>query len=429
MSSLFGLPVVQPEELGFSPERLQRLNFMAEEYIGRGDVPCIITLVVRNDKVAHFNIAGMMDLESGKPVRKDTIFRMYSMTKPITAVAVLKLQEEGELKLSDPVSKYIPAFKNLLVIDSNPSREQSITARPFGLTLVPANREITIQDCLTNTTGLAFPAKTPIALFNSDYQAALGGTVFLPSNGDSTTSLTMLERMEHLAKLPLSFQPGTAWEYGMSISLAGVLVEMISGMTLDDFFKDHIFKPLNMNDTSFYLSEDQIDRLSTCYALVNKDGQWGIDAVDYPKNSVKVKGPYNIFDGGGEMGGVLSTLADYTRFVRMLFNNGELEGARILRHESVESMRNNHTGDIFISLRGHGFSSGLAVGVRTKSINGVANSSVGQYGWGGAAGTQFLIDPDEKLFALLFTQVLNQMIKPDFTLKWDFERFIYDALL
>jgi CubicO group peptidase (beta-lactamase class C family) len=426
MNLVFGLPIARPKQLGFSSERLRRLNSMATKYIDRGDVPCLITLVVRHDQVVHFDVRGMMDIESKKQVEKDTIFRMYSQTKPITAVAVLKLCEEGKLCLSDPVSRYIPAFKNPLVIAYDPPREQPFVMGPFGLTLVQANREITIRDCLTNSTGLAFGRRTPIALFSPEYQVALGGTVFLPLREKFAAPPTMLERMEHLAKLPLSFQPGTAWEYGMSFSLAGVLVEIASGMTLDDFFKEKIFKPLDMIDTSFYLPEDKIDRLSTCYALVNESGQWRMDAVDYPENSDKVKGPHTTFDGGGEIGGVLSTVADYTRFLRMLFNDGELDGVRILRRKSVELMKSNHIGDIFINLRGHGFGSGLGLYVRTDGITG---GSLGQCSGSGAACTNFFLDPHEKLFALQFSQVLNSASKPDFTLRDDFGRIIYDALL
>jgi len=429
MSLNLGLPVASPEELGFSAERLGRINSMSAKYIKRGDAPCIITLVVRHGKIAHFDMKGMQDVESKKQVEEDTIFRMYSMTKPITAVAVLKLREEGKLQLGDPVSKYIPAFKNPQVITSDPPKGQPFSFGPFGLLMVKADREITVRDCLTNTTGLAYPRRTPLALFGPEYRAALGGTVFLPLKEKPANPPTMQERMEHLAKLPLSFQPGTAWEYGMSISLAGVLVEIASGMTLDEFFKEKIFKPLGMTDTSFYLPEEKIDRLSTCYDLKRNGEQWRMDAADYPENSDKVKGPHTVFDGGGEIGGVLSTLADYTRFVRMLFNDGELDGVRVLRRKSVEMMKSNHIGDIFVNLTGHGYGSGLGVGIRTEAVNGFAGGSVGQYSWGGAASTRFFIDPDEQLFGLLFSQVLNSGMKPDFFPGVEFEMLVYDAIL
>ena len=220
-----GLPIVQPEEVGFSSERLARIGPAMQNFINRKEAPCVITLVARHGKIAHFETQGMMDIGTKRPVEKDTIFRMYSMTKPITGVAVLMLYEEGHFQLEDPISKFIPAFQNPVVSVFDPPRGHLSTPSPLGLT-IPARREITIRDCLTHTTGLASARRTPIALLGP-FREAMQGIAFASGEGGADTVLTMRERVERLAKLPLSFHPGTAWEYGFSNSVAGVLVEVI----------------------------------------------------------------------------------------------------------------------------------------------------------------------------------------------------------
>lgn len=255
------------------------------------------------------------------------------------------------------------------------------------------------------------------------------GTVFAVGEEETDTVMTMRERVERLAKLPLSFHPGTAWEYGFSNSVAGVLVEVISGKTLDEFFRERIFEPLGMDDTSFYLPEEKLSRFTTNYALQIEEGGWKMVVADVPETSLKVKGPKIVFGGGGEMGGVLSTVTDYARFAQMLLNNGELDGTRLLSRKTVELMTTNHTGDLYVWLRGFGCGWGLGVSVRTEMTGRTSIGSIGEYGWGGAACTQYFADPKEDMFALMFSQVMNTGMKPDFTLREDFNRLVYQALI
>jgi len=425
MSAVRGLPRVEPEEVGLSSEGLARIRPAMQEFIDRKYAPCVLTLVARHGKVAHLEVGGMMDIESGKPVTEDTIFRMYSMTKPITGVATLMLYEEGHFHLEDPISKFLPAFKDPVVSVFDPPRGYVPTPSPFGLT-VPAGREITIRDCLTHTTGLASGRRTPISLLGP-YRQAMQGMAFAPGEGAGEV-LTMRETVERLAGLPLSFHPGSAWEYGFSNSVAGVLVEVITGQTLDEFFKERIFEPLGMNDTSFYLREEDIGRFATNYALRNDEGEWTMVVVDVPETSAKVKGPRVVFGGGGEMGGVLSTISDYARFAQMLLNGGELDGNRLLSRKTVDLMTTNHTGDLYVWLRGYGYGWGLGVSVRTDMTGRSAIGNVGEYGWGGAACTQYFADPKEDMLGLMFSQVMNAAMKPDMTIREDFHRLVCQAL-
>jgi len=421
------LPVVEPEEVGLSSERLARIPPAMQEYIDRQEVPCVLTLVARHGKVAHFEVQGFRDIDASVPVEKNAIFRLWSMTKPITGVATLMLHEEGHFQLDDPVSRFLPVFKNPVVAVSEPPRGQSPTPGQFGLTVVPAHREITIRDCLTNTTGLASLRRTPIALL-TPYREALRGSGWFPMEQAPASLLTMQERIDRLAKIPLSFHPGTAWEYGMSLSVAGVLVELISGKTLNDFFKERIFEPLEMKDSSFNLPKDKLSRLCTSYRLLNEGDRWKMRVADRPEISEQVTGPNVMFSGGGEFGGVLSTVPDYARFAQMLLNGGELNGVRLLNRKTVELMTTNHTGNLYVYSRGHGYGSGLGVGVRTELVGPFQVGSVGQYGWGGAACTHYFADPNEDLLGLMFSQVEAAAMKPDFTLIKDFERLVYQAL-
>lgn len=422
------LPIVEPEDVGLSSQRLALIPPAMQEYINRREVPCVITLIARHGKIAHFEARGMMDVEAKAPVEKDTIFRMYSMTKPITGLATLMLHEEGHFQLDEPISRFLPAFKNPMVIDWEPPRGKQPRADAYGLNLRPAQREITIRDCLTNTTGLPFQRRSPIALFGPLYREALQGSVFLPLDQGTTRFLTMKERVASLAKLPLSFHPGTAWEYGMSISVAGVLIEVVTGKTLEEFFKERIFEPLGMKDSSFHLPKEKINRFATCYALINDAGKWTLQVSDHPETSEKIEGSKICFDGGGEMGGILSTVSDYARFAQLLLNYGDLGGARLLNRKTVELMTRNHTGDLYVNSRGHGWGWGLGVGVRTDLVGTPEVGSIGQYGWGGAASTRYFADPKEDMFGLMFSQVLGARLKPDFTLTDDFERLAYQAL-
>jgi len=422
-NSEWPLPFAKPEEVGLSSERLTRIHPSLQKFIDQQRVPNLVTLVARHGKVVHYDAQGYMDFDTKKPASKDTIFRLYSNTKPITGAATMILYEEGLLNLDDPVSKYIPAFKNPRVCVSNTT--EGAVVNPLSMVAtVPARRGITIRDCLRNTTGLAMPQYTPMSLMREfkDVVTELG---WYPDSPPSKASFR--ERVEAQAKLPLSFQPGTEFEYHVGYPVIGVIIETIVGKTLEEYYQERIFRPLGMKDTSFYLPESKLNRFPPCYQPKLEGQEWKLAIAERPETSEKVKGPKIYFGAGGDMGGILSTVADYARFGQMLLNGGELDGVRILSRKTVELMTSSHTGNIFIPMLGHGFGFGMGVGVHTGGRWAPRIRSIGAYGWGGAAGTNYFADPKEGLLALCFTQVLGQLTMLNY--QEEFERLVYQALL
>jgi CubicO group peptidase (beta-lactamase class C family) len=235
------------------------------------------------------------------------------------------------------------------------------------------------------------------------------------------------ERVEAQAKLPLIFQSGTEFEYHIGYPVIGVIIETIAGKTLEEYYQERIFKPLGMKDTSFYVPKRKLNRFPPCYQPKREGREWKLAIMERPETSEKVKGPKIYFGAGGDMGGILSTVGDYARFGQMLLNGGELDGIRILGRKTVELMTSSHTGNIFIPMLGHGFGFGMGVGVHTGGRWAPRIRSIGAYGWGGAAGTNYFADPKEGLLALCFTQVLGQLTMLDF--QEEFERLVYQALL
>jgi CubicO group peptidase (beta-lactamase class C family) len=366
-----------------------------------------------------------MDFDSQKPASKDTIFRLYSNSKPITGVATMILYEEGLLNLDDPVSKYIPAFNNPMVRVSD-TTERAVVNPLSMIPTVPARRGITIRDCLRNTTGLATPQRSPMS-FMTEFRDVMIELGWYP--GSAPSKATFRERVEAQAKLPLSFQPGTEFEYHVGYPVIGVVIETIVGKTLEEFYQERIFRPLGMKDTSFYLPKRKLNRFPACYQPKREGREWKLAIVERAETSEKVKGPKVYFGAGGDMGGILSTVADYARFAQMLLNGGELDGVRILGRKTVELMTASHTGNIFIPMLGHGFGFGMGVGVHTGGRWAPRIRSVGAYGWGGAAGTTCFADPKEGLLAVCFTQVLTHLMMPENTYQEEFERLVYQALL
>lgn len=375
-----GLPRAEPESLGLSSERLARIGAAMRRHIDGREAPGTVTLVARHGRTVHWEAQGSMDIQGSAPLPADAIFRIASMTKPVTSVAAMILYEEGNFFLDDPISKFLPAFKSMTVSVGNPPPGVHIPAA--GASTVPAMREITVRDCLTHTAGFGANGTGPRRA---------------PTD-------TVADAVAKLATRPLAFQPGTNWRYGPGHDVAGVLVETISGQTLEEFFKDRIFGPLGMPDSSFYLPEEKISRFPSLYqsALLNPESGWRLREVDRPETSPKVKGPRLQFAGGG---GMLTTAPDYARFAQMLLNGGELDGVRILGRKTVELMTTNHVGDFFVYVRGRGYGYGLGLGIRTDLSGFPAVGSVGTYGWGGATGTFYSADPRERLICLLFQQV------------------------
>ena len=319
-----------------------------------------MTLVARHGKIVHFEAQGYMDFERRKQVQKDTVYRMWSNTKPITGVAAMICVEEGLLELDDPVSKYIPAFKNPVVrYQETTGRRETGRGSMAKTPTVPADREITIRDCLRNTTGLPTARYAPIQYlseFRDVYPEANWFTALLKPND-------IRKNIEAQAKLPLDFQPGTQFVYHVGFPVVGVVLEIVTGKTLEEFYRERIFKPLGMRDTSFYLPEKNLDRFPCCYRPTQERGEWEITIAERPENSEKVKGPKTFFEAGGGSGGVLSTAADYARFAQMLLNRGELDGVRILGRKTVELMTSGHTAEnIQVAVAGPGFGFGIGSG-------------------------------------------------------------------
>jgi CubicO group peptidase (beta-lactamase class C family) len=408
------LPSAKPEEVGFSSQRLARIVPGMQKFIDQEMVPNVITLIARHGKVVHQSAQGYMDLDTRKAAKIDTICRLWSNTKPITGVATMICVENGLLDLDDPVSKYIPAFKNQ-VVRAGPDKANAT---------VPAVRDITVRDCLRNTTGLTNQRRAPVS-----YLTEFGQTATRSGLLDDPEKVTgnIHEKVEALARLPLEAQPGTQYEYQVGFPVLSVVLETVTGKNLEEYYQENIFHPLGMKDTSFYLPASKFERFPTLYRPIKESGIWKLGIVEKPENSEKVTGPGNYFESGGGNGGVLSTAADYSRFAQMLLNGGELEGTRILGRKMIEIMTSSHTGDLVLSSPGPGFAFGLGLGV-FKGCDIPALRSIGTYGWSGAAGTTFFVDPKEDLIAICFSQIFTYKDRPDNTFHKDFERMVYQAL-
>src|SRR6266851_2345051 len=310
------LPKSSPEEVGLSADRLKRVHALVERYIDKGEIAGAVSLVARRGRVAHFEAQGVMDLDTKKPMRTDVIFRLASMTKPVTSLAVMMLHEEGHFLLEDPVSKFLPEFKNPKVAIANTPNERQTA----GYRLVPAEREITIRHLLTHSAGLA--------------SGSGGPTLALVKSLSRKPEDVLADHIRKLAELPLNFQPGAAWEYGPATDVLGRLVEVVSGQSLDAFFRERILGRLGMNDTWFYLPQDRIPRLATAYT---KQG----DAL----KKLTALGPANpagrFFSGAG---GLAGTAEDYFRLCQLLLNGGQLDGTRLVSRKTIEMMTANQIG-------------------------------------------------------------------------------------
>ena len=371
----------RPEEVGLCPERLKRINRVMQGYVDENKLAGLVTMIARRGKVAHFECFGMMDIESNKPMQSDTIFRIYSMSKPITSVAVMMLYEEGYFQLNDAVSKFIPEFKNVRVF---------VKKTEAGVEMAEAERKITIRDLLAHTSGLAYGLSedTPVDEMYQEEKMLKWDE-------------TLEEKVRRLVKLPLANQPGSTWRYSVATDVLGYLVEVISGLSFDVFLEERIFEPLGMEDTGFYVPAEKISRFATLYKAEETDSferdetlYWG-DFSKLPR----------LLSGGG---GLVSTASDYMRFCQMLLNGGELDGVRLLSRKTVELMTANHLPDELIRqgnmTKGYGF--GLGFGVLLDVAQSEALGSEGEYSWGGAASTGFWIDPNEELIGILMTQFM-----------------------
>ena len=372
------LPLAAPEEIGLSSARLARLGAVMRGEIERGRVPGAVALIARRGRLGFFDSFGQRDAASGAPMRTDAIFRIYSMTKPITSVAAMMLWEEGRFLLSDPVAKYLPELSDLEVA----------VERGGEIERVPVERDLTIQDLLRHTSGLTyeFRGSGPV------HKMYMSAKVYSRAQNSA-------DQVATLGRLPLLHQPGTRWEYGRSTDVVGRLVEVLSGQSLGAFFEQHILAPLGMTDTAFHVPPRHHSRLAEAFA---KDPDSGA-AVQL----LEVRDPPNFESGGG---GLTSTASDYARFLQMLLDGGTLDGRRLLSRKTIELMTADHLGPITgapdLLLPGHGF--GLGFAVRLHAGIAPVPGSVGQYFWGGLAGTTFWVDPAEEMFALLLIQAPGQ---------------------
>ena len=425
MSSINDMQVVPPKQAGFSGKRLERVSDVVHEHIENGDLPGAITMVVRRDKLVYYDVQGYRDIETKKPLENNCIFRMYSMTKPVTATAIMMLYEEDKLMLDEPVARYLPAFANQIVITDKPPTGQA-PCQPRGRVYTePIERDMTIRDLLTHSAGIASTRQTP-AFFIKELSDAMKGSNHFPNDdGSLTVTQSVRQSMDKLARIPLSFQPGTNWNYGFEFAVLGLIIETITGKTLEEFFQERIFQPLGMIDSSFNLPESKIERLITEHAW---DESWRLKIHERPQDSIKLGQAKNLFYGTGSYGGILSTAPDYLRFCRMLSNRGELDGFRLLSPKSVELMTANHTDGQFIYVRGYGWGYGFGLGIKTDLTESNCIGSIGAYGWSGLACTYFVIDPAEQLIGLALSQVLNYSLKPGFCFHQQFEKAVYQAL-
>jgi CubicO group peptidase (beta-lactamase class C family) len=414
------LPYAKPEDAGMSAERVAKICPGLQKFIDNELVSNLVTLVARHGKIVHYEAQGYMDLGSKRPATKDTIYRLWSNSKPLTGTAVMICVEEGLLNLDDPISKYIPAFKNQVV------RTELGRGSLAGVPTVPIERDITIRDCLRNTTGLAAARRAPLAYLNA-YKDALDRSGLLLSPKKASGSLR--EVVEAIAELPLESQPGTRFEYQVGYPIIGLIIEIVTGKSMEEFYSERIFQPLGMKDASFYMTEERIERFPTLYRPVFKDGKWTLTVDEKPGDNPTFTGTESYLDAGGGGGGVLTTAADYMRFATMLLNGGELEGVRILGRKTVELMTTSHTGDIPIPLTGPGFGFGMGLAVYLGGADVPIMRSVGTFGWSGAAGTICFIDPKEDLIGICFSQVFMHNVMGDNTYQEEFERLVYQALI
>lgn len=386
-----GLLTATPEAVGLSAERLERITGAIQKSIEQGRLAGGVALVARHGKVAYFKAVGDADREAKIPMRADHIFRICSMTKPITSVAVMMLYEDGRLMLNQPVADFIPEFKNMKVLE--PPVPQDRTS-PAGA-LVDAKRPITIRHLLTHTSGLAYQDNARVGMLYRDAGIDGGITHHKDKVGDA---------MKKLAAQPLLFQPGDAWQYGLSIDVLGYLVEVISGKSLDQFLRERIFQPLGMNDTAFYFPKEKAARFPRAYSFFPDkrlepilDGQLLYDGnsaytADYPYAA-----PGTYFSGGG---GLSSTAEDYFRFCQMMLNGGQLDGTRILSRKTVELMTQDHVQG---KRADGGF--GLGFGVVSEPRFLTELGSIGTYDWAGFYFTRFIIDPKEDLIVIFMSQL------------------------
>ena len=407
------LTTTKPERVGMSTDRLTRIGTLMQAYVDQEAIAGSVTLIARKGKIVHFEPTGVLNLDTGEPMQNDSLFRIYSMTKPITSVAAMLLFEQGKFQLDDPIAQYLPEFSSVKVlVDGN---------------LVNPDHAPTIRELLSHTAGLTYGIFSNTEVDKLYREALWGDRAMLDltkyrGDGMERRVKDLDELSKTIASIPLLYQPGSQWVYSISVDILGRLIEVISGQSLDQFLQQEIFDPLEMEDTFFEIPKDKIARFGTNH-IVDKDGN--LIVVDRPESSDYSK-PVSLFSGGG---GLVSSTMDYLRFAQMLLNGGELNGVQLLSPTTVALMQRNQLTDT--SSRGFsdrpntagtvGF--GLGIGIATSEQK-LSATEVGAYSWGGMAGTLFWVDPEHELVAILMVQ---RIYSPE-AIRSKFRNLTYQAI-
>jgi len=404
--------LVKPEEVGLSSSRLARIGEHFQRYIDAGKVAGTLTLIARQRKVAYLEAQGHLEIERRRPVTPDSVFRIYSMTKPITTVGLMMLYEQGRLQLDDPVHRFIPSWRDLRVFvgGNHPTWKTA-----------PVERPMTIRDLLSHTSGLTygFMERTNV---DAAYRK-------LGVADRARPGYTLRDMVDTLAELPLEFSPGTRWNYSVSTDVVGHLIEVISGQRLDAYLREHVLQPLGMVDTGFVIADEQRARFAANY---ERQADGSLKLIDDPANSVYRE--CSFFSGGG---GLVSSARDYFRFTAMMANKGELDGIRLLGRKTVELMTVNHLPDgqdltalaqagMFTETAYAGVGFGLGFSVMRSPARAQISGTTGEYAWGGAASTAFWIDPVEDLIVIFMTQLMPSSSYP---LRRELRTLAYSALI
>ena len=398
LSKAQNLEVSSSEKIGLSTERLEVIDKVLQSYIDKDEVPGVVAMIARKGQIGYLSSFGMKDIQNNQPMTNDAIFRIASMTKAVTTVGIMILYEQGHFKLDDPISNYIPEFKYMKTINGDSIKQ-----------------EITIRHLLNHTSGLSYAFSGPQETYDIYSQNRI-------YEGVGRNQGTIGETVKRLATLPLMFQPGEKWKYGMNADVLGYLIEVISGMTLDEFFRQKIFEPLEMSDTYFFLPAEKESRLAIMYGsadnqlkrIIGEAKEGFFNYSDYSTYASNRK----YFSGGG---GLVSTASDYYNFLTMLLNYGKYKNRQILSRKTVELMTSNQTGDMFSFEEGAGFGFGFAIS-NGPSETGMIESA-GTYSWSGIFTSHYWVDPEEQLVGIILTQTRH--------FNWDiirkFKTLAYDA--
>ncbi|MDA1094949.1 MAG: serine hydrolase [Acidobacteria bacterium] len=407
------LPTAPPQQLGLSPSRLEQIGLLVEDAVERGEVAGAVTLVARLGRVGHLEAVGWRDRERRVPMETDTLFRIASMTKAVTSVAAMQLYESGALMLSDPVSRYLPAFADMRVLTPSPDGGEA--------TLEPLRRPITIRHLLTHTSGLSYRFLSPPSLAARYIDANI-------TDGLSQAEGTIGEMVDRLAALPLLHQPGERFTYSLGVDVLGRVIEVVTGRTLAEYMTSEIFAPLGMVDTAFYRDPSEADRFASLYSPLG-DGITKVTetpVVSSDQRTMYSAGyPYGesqrYFSGGA---GLSSTISDYARFLLALLNGGELEGRRVLGRRTVQLMTRDHLVGLGVPPGGQQFGLGFAISDESGVTGGPR--SKGAFGWLGFFNTVYWVDPEEQLVAIIMTQLYPN---DQSQLTDKFEVAVYSAIL